>query len=375
MAVVDPTYPAFPVVSLLAASLLLVILLSSFVRQSWNLGVAFLCFWLFFENLTFAINAVIWSDNADVKLYIYCDIASTHLQMICVVVKPMSTLIIMRRLYLIASLRSVEFPKKLGSLRRMDVGASRSIFGSWASLLAQDYTVQPLRFSINEGSGCVYVIEDSILGFSVTATWLIGPHIASIVIYYPRTFRVLYLQNREVNLFLSSNNSMSRTNYLRILVLASLSVFLTLAMNVVNFLLTLIPVLVQSSEPLPLYQGWLFDHTNWEPVGFPYEAIVSTSTARGFYYFSQWITPVLSFAIFGLFGNTAGARASYWRVFCISATWLGWKPTTRGRRGATLSVLDSIRFTARNGPQQDMTISLASAELRCVHIASLSLSP
>ena len=74
MVAVDPTYPLFPIMSMLAATLLLLVLLSSFVRQSWNLGVAFLCFWLFWETLTAAINHIVWSDNFDIKFYVYCDI-------------------------------------------------------------------------------------------------------------------------------------------------------------------------------------------------------------------------------------------------------------------------------------------------------------
>ena len=70
----DPTYPLYPVSCILSAVMLLLVLLTSFVRQSWNLGVAFLCFWVFLENLTSGVNAVVWSDNADVKLYVYCDI-------------------------------------------------------------------------------------------------------------------------------------------------------------------------------------------------------------------------------------------------------------------------------------------------------------
>ena len=73
-AVADPTYPLYPIASTVAATMLLLVLFTSFIRQSWNLGVASLCFWLFLENLTDGINAIIWSDNADVKLYIYCDI-------------------------------------------------------------------------------------------------------------------------------------------------------------------------------------------------------------------------------------------------------------------------------------------------------------
>ena len=52
MAAVDPTYPLYPIASFLASSMLLLVLLTSFVRQRWNFGVALLCFWLFFENLT-----------------------------------------------------------------------------------------------------------------------------------------------------------------------------------------------------------------------------------------------------------------------------------------------------------------------------------
>ena len=77
MGAVDPTYPLYPIASILSAVLLLFVLLTSFIRQNWNLGVAFLCFWLFLENLTAGINAVIWSDNADVKLYVYCDMYAT----------------------------------------------------------------------------------------------------------------------------------------------------------------------------------------------------------------------------------------------------------------------------------------------------------
>ena len=71
---VDPTYPLYPITCILGAAMLLLVLLTSFVRQSWNLGVAFLCFWLFLENFTGGINSIIWSYNADVKFYIYCDI-------------------------------------------------------------------------------------------------------------------------------------------------------------------------------------------------------------------------------------------------------------------------------------------------------------
>lgn len=73
---IDPTYPLLPVSKFLSAALLLLVLLSSFTRQNWNLGVMFLCFWLFIESMTDGINCIIWSDNAEIKHYVYCDIGT-----------------------------------------------------------------------------------------------------------------------------------------------------------------------------------------------------------------------------------------------------------------------------------------------------------
>ena len=129
MAAVDPSYPLYPIASFLASVMLLLVLLTSFIRQNWNFGVALLCFWLFFENLIHGINAIVWSDNFDVKLDVYCDLGSymlatpvpsviqsrsrqrtaSHLEMITAIVKPMATLIITRRLHMIVSLQSVDF--------------------------------------------------------------------------------------------------------------------------------------------------------------------------------------------------------------------------------------------------------------------------
>jgi hypothetical protein len=125
----DPTYPLYPVVSFTCAALLLLTLTTNTVRQSWNLGVLFLCFWLFWETLFQGIDAVIWSNNADVKLPVYCDIGAyysvielliahinrllvSHLEVFTSVVKPACTLIIARRLYKITSSLPIALPTR-----------------------------------------------------------------------------------------------------------------------------------------------------------------------------------------------------------------------------------------------------------------------
>lgn len=74
MGAIVPGYPLFPVASFIAVALLFLLLLTGFVRRKWNLGVCFLCFWLLVLNLFNGMNAVIWSDNAEIKFYVYCDI-------------------------------------------------------------------------------------------------------------------------------------------------------------------------------------------------------------------------------------------------------------------------------------------------------------
>ena len=120
MAAVDPTYPLLPIASVLASFMLLLVLLNASIRQQWNFGVALLCFWLLLQNTTGAANAIIWSDNANVRLLVYCDVGayykpptslSSHstyplvsrLQVLMIVLKPMATLIVTRRLYLIVT--------------------------------------------------------------------------------------------------------------------------------------------------------------------------------------------------------------------------------------------------------------------------------
>ena len=80
MQALDPTYPLFPTACFISVVMLLLVLLTSFVRQHWNFGVMSLCFWLLLENLLNAISAIIWSDNGDIKLYAYCDIGGCDMQ-------------------------------------------------------------------------------------------------------------------------------------------------------------------------------------------------------------------------------------------------------------------------------------------------------
>ncbi|VDC04730.1 unnamed protein product [Peniophora sp. CBMAI 1063] len=331
MAAADPTYPLYPIACFLSSAMLLLVLLTSFIRRSWNLGVALLCFWLFLGNLTAGINAIIWSDNADIKLYVYCDIVS-HLFMIASIVKPMATLIISRRLYLIARLQSVESPQKAAKCRELAV---EWIFGLVIPLVVAGPLFQQLRFEVDEGFGCNDSVDGSILEILLLDLWSVIPPLVSIATYYPYVVRFFYRQSRDIDHFLRNNDSVSRTNYFRILALASIDILLTLPIGIANIILDVEQSLFFG--PIQFYWGWTYDHTDWQPKSFSYEDTVSLGTPTvATVYFQQWTSPVLAFTIFAFFGVTSEARASYWRIICIIGDWFGWKRTLRTRRPCSL---------------------------------------
>lgn len=72
-----PGYPVVPVTTFISSTLLILVLISSAVRWSWNFGLTMLCFCLFVENFLGAIETIIWRDNADIKLYAFCDFSKT----------------------------------------------------------------------------------------------------------------------------------------------------------------------------------------------------------------------------------------------------------------------------------------------------------
>ncbi|KZV64174.1 STE3-domain-containing protein [Peniophora sp. CONT] len=295
MAAVDPTYPLYPVACIATAPMMLLVLFTSFIRQSWNLSVAFLCFWLFCENLTDGINAILWADNADVKSNVYCDIVS-HLQIVTSTVKPMTTLMIIRRLYMITSLQSVELPNKAANRRNLAIEWTLGLMIPVLVAGPLYYAVRYSRYSLVEGHGCELDPDNSILAILLIQSWGVIPPLLSIAIYYPRVAWTLYRQSRDINRFLNSNNSVTRTNYIRILALASIDILLTLPIGIVSLALNVTGSLGVTSNVV-------------------------------IFYFGSWISPVLAFAIFGFFGLTSEARSSYWHAIYTVAAWCGWKPT------------------------------------------------
>lgn len=163
--------------------------------------------------------------------------------------------------------------------------------------------------------------------------------------------RIFYLQGRDINRFLSSNSSVTRTHYFRILALASVDVALTLPSGILILVLNLSANLAEGG--LPFYPGWSYIHDDWTPGQFSYAELRALGPVRlGSEYVTLWSSPILAFTIFGLFGLTSEACASYRRMIRAICGCFGWKVIRAS--GDKSPQLDAIQFNT--GPEK--TISL-----------------
>lgn len=140
---------------------------------------------------------------------------------------------------------------------------------------------------------------------------------------------------------LRSDNSVSSTNYFRVLVLASIDLIFTLPVGILS--VALYPLESGEAGSFPFYPGWTSVHTDWAPRSISYAKVQDSGplvVART--YFIPWTAPALAFVIFGLFGLTTEARTSYRHAFCKMIGWFGREPAPRQRR--TRSTLGAIEF-------------------------------
>ena len=143
---------------------------------------------------------------------------------------------------------------------------------------------------------------------------------------------------------------MSHNNYIRIFLLASIDILITLPIGIVAEVtagLEIHQYLGDTPLNLQFYPGWDAVHASFAPVASTWadlEAAVPATFAQ--LYLSWYSSPVVAVAIFALFGLTEEARATYWRGFCWAVALFGWKPPAPNKR-SDRPELATMEFGAR----------------------------
>ena len=87
----DPTFPLVPIANFVAC-LLILLSVSKSMFQAWNVGACSFAFWTALSGFGIAVNSIIWSDNAENKAPIWCDISehsfSLHRKRLMLTVDP-----------------------------------------------------------------------------------------------------------------------------------------------------------------------------------------------------------------------------------------------------------------------------------------------
>ena len=145
---------------------------------------------------------------------------------------------------------------------------------------------------------------------------------ADVLMLLARVVWIFYRQSRDMSDFFlrsGSNSSTSRPGYYRLFALASVDMLITFPVGIVNVTLVIVQDL-HSPRGLPFYDGWAATHRDWTPLSSPYTDVLSGGrSGLAQFYFSNWVTPCLSFVIFALFGFTPNARSAY----MIMLRWIG----------------------------------------------------
>jgi pheromone a factor receptor len=71
-----PLYPEFAPVAIIAS--LLVLLPLPWHWRARNVATLSMIFWFFVSNVTFAVDAIVWGDNVNLAIPVWCDISKSR---------------------------------------------------------------------------------------------------------------------------------------------------------------------------------------------------------------------------------------------------------------------------------------------------------
>ncbi|KAG6836054.1 hypothetical protein H0H93_011912 [Arthromyces matolae] len=192
--------------------------------EAWNSGTCLYMLWAGLANLNQAINATVWNGNAVNRAPVWCDISVRFILSLNFAI-PCTSLCINRRLYLISSLRFVNFTK--AEKRRAVLVDLVISIGIPIILMALEYIVQGHRFNIFGDVGCSPAIFDTPVAIVLVS---MPPIIIGLVsaVYSILTIRAFSKRRQEVKKFLSeAGGSINPHRYLRLMALAGIEACLT----------------------------------------------------------------------------------------------------------------------------------------------------
>ncbi|EJU00446.1 fungal pheromone STE3G-protein-coupled receptor [Dacryopinax primogenitus] len=268
-------------------SLLLVLLPISWHIRAVNTGTLSLIFYVFFGNLFYFVNSVVWFNALWDPAPVWCDITAKF-QVGMSVGIPAACLCTNRRLYLIATM---QLPQLDGpSLRRLAFKELSLTAGLPAAVMVLHYIVQGRRYDIVQGVGCWAHTY-----WCWNAIWL--------VFQWPFTLGLASLAYGGEHGFKRSSR------YIRLMALSCGEMAFTLPLGFWIFYLSV------GDAGINPWISWDYVHAHWYDIEFRSDLILqSTPLEWVVTSLTRWCLPVSAIAFFVFFGLSGGAMQEYMKA-------------------------------------------------------------
>ncbi|KZV72322.1 STE3-domain-containing protein [Peniophora sp. CONT] len=322
--------------------------------QSWNVGTCLFMFWTGVGSLNYMINAIIWNHNVANIAPVWCDISTRFIVGLNTGL-PAAVLVIMLRLWKIASLRSAQITQ---AEKRRDMTIDISL-GLGMPILAMglQVIVQSNRFNIWEDVGCFWNTYPTWVSWLIVYPW---PFIISLFSWVFGSLAYYHLRNRAVQFaeFASSNAKLNQGRYMRLM-------FMTSIVLTISFVDSIQVIYQNARTPLFPWISWADTHADFGFVGqtlrkdTPSAAVVTLELQR-------WMPVISSFVFFAFFGFADEARLHYRKVYSSLAQTVNFSHSTASPSSSSFGNMHasqlnvSVNKESYRYPPMTATASLAS---------------
>ncbi|KAF8836065.1 STE3-domain-containing protein [Paxillus ammoniavirescens] len=347
----NPTYPAIPLFSFVGFALVLIPL--PWHLEAWNSGTCLYMVWTALALLNQAVNSIVWRDNAINWAPIWCDISSRLVVGVAVAI-PAASLCINRRLYKIATIRTVSISKvdkRRAVLVDLLIGLGLPVLQ-----MVLQFVVEGHRFNIFEDIGCYPSTYNSPPAFALSYVWPTAIGLVSAV-YCILTLRAFMQRRAQFSEFLSSTTSLTINRYFRLMALATTELLCTVPISAYGIYLNAV------KAPIYPWKGFADAHYNYSRVELVPAVIwrMDNITVVSFA-LSQWSLIFCGLVFFTFFGFADEARKQYRKVYRSILKRLGVShaDSSSGLRAPKLSLGSLPVYVPRSGRPKSEKDTLSS---------------
>ncbi|TBU29733.1 pheromone A receptor-domain-containing protein [Dichomitus squalens] len=285
--------------SFLAATVVLIPLPSH--SRARNVPTISLIVWLFVLNVAHGVNVIVWWDNLELRLLIWCDVVS-KLVIGANMALPAACFCLAMRLEGIAAVRHAKSSSS-DKRRRMLVDTA-ICFGIPVVYMALHYVVQGHRFDIIEDFGCQPESYVSLPEFFLV--WLI-PILSCLGTFVFGGLAFMHFFRRRATFarhLAASNSGLTPSRYFRLMTMS-------LALVIWDLVVFALTLSFNYRNGLRPWTSWADVHSNWLNVNrFP--IVLVPASDKRWLYFIWWTIPVTAYMFFAFFAFSNDVSSQFY---------------------------------------------------------------